>query len=218
LGEALEQLSLYALAVRAYRLALEGWPPGFFRSLPAEGLARSLDALGDAAEARRWRAASAAPSSAAAPATSFSGHLRLLDVEVAPNPVRAGTGLSLSYHWEALSPPPRDPTVFAHLVSDNQRLINDHLLLKGLYPPHRWRPGERLLERYTLPVPSTTPPGGYRLVVGVWFPETRERLRVWRGWLPTRRDRLVVGEVEILPAGPGQTTQGPPARATAAAR
>lgn len=203
LGEALERLGLYHLAGRAYRQALEGFPPGFLRSVPVEGLARSLEALGATAEARQWRARLAVLSPGSPPVTRFGRHLRLLNTQVVPDPVRAGATLTLDYHWEALSTPPELPTVFVHLVRAEDRLFNDHLLLRGLYPIGRWRRGERLWERYALPIPSTTPPGRYRIVVGVWFPETGERLRVWRGWLPTRRDRLVVGEVKILPGSSG---------------
>lgn len=217
-AETLERLGLYALAARDYRRALEGFPPGFLRSLPAEGLARSLEALGDAAEARRWRAELATLSPTSPPVTRFGWYLRLLNAKATPDPVRAGGTLSLSYYWEALYAPPVLPTVFVHLDGAKERLINDHLLLRGLYPTDRWRWGERLEERYSLPIPPATPPGRYRIVVGVWFPEKGGRLRVWRGWLPTRRDRLVVGEVEILPGPPSTTSGRPPPRASSGAR
>ncbi len=198
----LERLGLSALAAGDYRRMLEELPPGFSRSVPVEGFVRTLESIGAVAEVSRWRAELATLATASSPTSQFGGTLRLLRFEATPNPVRAGTTLSLAYLWEALSPPSLPPTVFVHLVGAKERLINDHPLFHGAYPIDRWQRGERLLERYALNIPPATPPGRYRIVVGVWFPENGTRLRVWRGWLPTREDQLVAGEVEILSGGP----------------
>ncbi len=201
-AEALERLGLPALAFAGYRSVLEELPAGSLRSMPIEGLIRSLDSLGVRGETGQWRTALAMLARASPPATQFGGSLRLLSLETNPNPIRAGSILSLTYTWEALSPPPFAPTIFVHLVGAGERLVNDHPLLHGLYPPDRWHRGERLRERYALAVPPTTLPGRYSIVVGVWFPKNGERLRVWRGWLPTRMDRLEVGAVQVLPGDP----------------
>ena len=44
------------------------------------------------------------------------------------------------------------------------------------YPAAQWQPGEVIVQRIDLPIPPGTPPGGYRLRIGLFDPATGSRL------------------------------------------
>ena len=53
--------------------------------------------------------------------------------------------------------------------SDSQPVNNS-------YPTTLWSPDERILDPHTLPIPAGTPPGSYRLALGLYYQPTGERL------------------------------------------
>ena len=65
-------------------------------------------------------------------------------------------------------------------------------------PTTGWLPGEVLEDPYRIPVPSDAPPGAYQIEIGMYDPDTLERL-------PARdadgnrlaQDRILLTEIEI---------------------
>ena len=59
---------------------------------------------------------------------------------------------------------------------------------------------QHVLERRSIVIPHDAPPGRYRVLVGVWEPESRAYFpRWWHGMLPTRSRTIEVGTLEVLP-------------------
>jgi hypothetical protein len=58
---------------------------------------------------------------------------------------------------------------------------NDSVPDQGLYPAFLWQPGEFVSETVTLPVPTERPPGSYTLHVGLYDPDTGQRLPLRSG-------------------------------------
>ncbi len=112
---------------------------------------------------------------AAAPPTFVQGaeladFIRLVGFDVAPFTGQPGEAQQIALHWQALQPIPANLTSFVHLVaSDGARIAqSDHLLGGVYYPTSLWQPGEILLDRHSLTLPSDAPPGPYRLIVGLY--------------------------------------------------
>lgn len=91
--------------------------------------------------------------------------------------VQSGAELALTLHWQALRPPTADYVTFVHLLDGDGNLLaqDDGQPQGGAYPPGVWDAGETVLDEKRLTLPQPLPPGS-RLVVGVYRPETLQRL------------------------------------------
>jgi 4-amino-4-deoxy-L-arabinose transferase-like glycosyltransferase len=89
-----------------------------------------------------------------------------------------GQSLSLALHWEAGAAPPGDYTVFTQLIGPDGLVWGqqDNQPQQGRYPTTAWSVGDRVVDRYIIPVRQDAPPGVYRLVVGMYSLATGERL------------------------------------------
>jgi len=108
----------------------------------------------------------------------LGGRVRLAGYELSARVVRPGDTLELVLYWQALANMDRDYTVFTQLLDEEPRIWaqDDHQPLQGAYPTSRWAPGDVIRDVYRLRVREDTPPGVYRLEVGMYLLSTGERL------------------------------------------
>jgi 4-amino-4-deoxy-L-arabinose transferase-like glycosyltransferase len=97
--------------------------------------------------------------------------------------VHPGDRLYLVLLWQASAKIPESYTVFTHLYDEQERIWGqeDSPPVSGSYPTSLWSPGEKILDRYQILVDPKAPPGEYRLAVGMYDPNTGDRLRVNAG-------------------------------------
>ena len=102
-----------------------------------------------------------------------------------------GHGIHLDLFWQALQPMEEDYTIFVHLVDGEGNILGqkDTPPVEGLYPTTLWTQGDILRDQYDLIASPDVPPGKYWLAVGMYLPETGERLEVRgeEGPLPENR-------------------------------
>ena len=96
------------------------------------------------------------------------------DDKVAVSP---GDRLSLSLYWQADAPTDTPYTVFTHLVGPDGQLYGqwDNPPVRGTFPTTDWKPGESVVDQYEIPVSLNAPPGDYRLLIGLYDPNTGMR-------------------------------------------
>lgn len=125
--------------------------------------------------------------------------LRLLGYHLTTQSVQPGDLLLVTVYWESLAPMEIRYRGFMHLVDTNNTLWGQHdddpacrLLTTDM------RPGQRSSRQFRVPVDPATPPGEYRVVFGLYNPNTFERLEIWDNL--THRsvgDSIVLGQVKI---------------------
>lgn len=107
--------------------------------------------------------------------------------------------LQVELVWQVQERPPENYVVFVHLVDPLTGQIasqRDWFPVDGLRPTRGWRPGEVLIDPYTLDV-SHVPPGRYLLNVGMYIPDQFIRVPVmWNGQAQPN-DQMQVQEVVI---------------------
>jgi hypothetical protein len=111
------------------------------------------------------------------PAT-FSEEIQLLGYDLEP---LGGNQFSLALIWQALVDPAADYTVFVHALDLNGVCCPwqaDRMPQEGTYPTSRWIAGEVVVDRYIITLPENSSPGYYPLEVGLFIPETGQRLQV----------------------------------------
>lgn len=97
-----------------------------------------------------------------------------------------GDTLHLSLTWQATRPFYRDLKLFIHLLDGSGQLITQTDPLAGLgagpqetdYFTSQWDPGQLILDEVAIAIPPDSPPGPYRLAIGLYDGQTLERLPV----------------------------------------
>lgn len=92
----------------------------------------------------------------------------------------AATVCLVTLFWRAPETPSSDYAVFVHLVAEDGQIASQHdgRPVEGLYPTTLWKAGEGVEDEHSLSLPTDLAPGDYRLLVGLYQPETGERLVV----------------------------------------
>lgn len=119
--------------------------------------------------------------------------LALLDATW-PDTARPGETVTVTLTWQVVGPPPAaDLTRFLHLDAPTGFITGSDGLPGGL-PARLWQPGDRLTDTVTLTVPADAAPGDYTLAVGMYRPDTGERLAV-----AAPDNRRTIGTLTIAP-------------------
>ncbi len=104
-------------------------------------------------------------------------HFAIWQTRAAPGDV-----VQVRLRWRATRPIDRRYKVFIQLLGPGDRLIaqRDTEPVGGTRPTTTWQSGETIEDNYGLLIPLATPPGEYRLIAGMYEPETGKRLPVWQ--------------------------------------
>ncbi|MER3457303.1 MAG: hypothetical protein C4309_00290 [Chloroflexota bacterium] len=127
--------------------------------------------------------------------------LVLTEIELSAGVVHPGEAVQVRLTWGVQAPVGADYTVFLHALSDGEpRFQADRPPLEGAYPTGLWEAGEVVTDTITLTVPSGTPPGRYRLVTGLYDPQTGARLPAFAATGERQPgDALPLGEIQVAP-------------------
>ena len=90
-----------------------------------------------------------------------------------------GATTTLSLVWHALAPIDRSYSVFIHVLDDSGQLVAqaDAVPQQGRYATPLWEPGEYVADDYAFGLP----PGRYTVRLGLYLPESGQRLRLANG-------------------------------------
>jgi 4-amino-4-deoxy-L-arabinose transferase-like glycosyltransferase len=96
----------------------------------------------------------------------------LIGADYPTQTLRAGHQLPLTLYWQAGTTTAELYTVFAHLETLNGSVISgfDSQPQGGGMPTASWATGQIIADQYPLQIPADTPPGAYRIVVGLYNP------------------------------------------------
>ena len=124
------------------------------------------------------------------------GIMRLESVRSIP-PVRAGEVAPVRLTW-LVTGPGAPVSAFVHLVDEAGMGVSQHDGPPGGpgTPSQSWTPGLILSSTHNITTPDSLPPGRYRLIAGLYYPNTSHEPIV-----PLNGDnpRLEIGTLEVLP-------------------
>jgi hypothetical protein len=121
----------------------------------------------------------------------FGDEVALVGHQVSLGPDRA---VHLTLHWQAVSVPRQDYTIFAHLVDVAGKLVAQHDAppRASSYPTSIWDTGEVVDDELTIDPGSAVKSGAYSLQIGLYEPSTGRRLSLSSGG-----DSVTIGTVEL---------------------
>ncbi|MFQ6058156.1 MAG: glycosyltransferase family 39 protein [Anaerolineae bacterium] len=136
---------------------------------------------------------------------TLGDRVELLGYSLGAGEVMAGDVLPLTLHWRARARIEERYKVFVHLLDAHDHIVGqrDTEPGGGSRPTTAWPVGEEVTDRYGVLVLPGTPPGAYRLEVGMYSPATGVRLPVSTGG-----DRVLLEPVRVSKP---QTTPSPEA-------
>ncbi|MFO0693065.1 MAG: glycosyltransferase family 39 protein [Polyangiales bacterium] len=108
--------------------------------------------------------------------------------------VGAGESFAITWYYRALAEGPFGYQVFLHIDGFGLRLNGDHVPANGLVPLAQWTPGDIIVDRQELTVPSNFRPGSYTMFLGFFSGETR--LPVTEGQ-QDGANRVVAGRLHV---------------------
>ncbi|MBC8449561.1 MAG: hypothetical protein H8D78_17580 [Chloroflexi bacterium] len=125
----------------------------------------------------------------------FGSAIELESAAIGPS--QAGSILAVESRWRAREPVKSDLVVFLQLLDAEGRLRaqRDGRPRGGYAPVATWRPGQVIVDRQGLLLPSDLPPGEYTLIAGWYEATSLERLPVWSRDGEPLGDHLMLGRV-----------------------
>lgn len=112
----------------------------------------------------------------------------------------SGTSIPLFLSWQVAGEPAAAIRPFVHLEDSWGNRWS--LATADAYPAEQWVGGEKIIQRVEVLVPAGTPPGNYRLQVGLFDPVTGERLDLLDEEGRYGGDSIFIEDVLILPGSP----------------
>ncbi len=105
--------------------------------------------------------------------------IRLVGYDLAGE-VKAGGALTVTLYWRADEAPGGDYRVFVHLLDGRGEMLAQHdgPPRWGRYPTPAWQQGDVVPDEHGLSVPASAADGPFSLAVGMYRPDTLERLPV----------------------------------------
>jgi hypothetical protein len=86
------------------------------------------------------------------------------------------TQVQFTLYWQAQQKMELDYTAFVHLLNPDGTVAAQLDRPPAGYPTHDWRPGEIVVDHYTITLPANLSPGVYIIETGFYYLPTLERL------------------------------------------
>ena len=131
---------------------------------------------------------------------NLGGKVKLLGYALDKSTYSPGDTVGVTLYWLGLREMSEDYTVFVHLVGDNDtRKFGQHdgWPVYNLTPTTRWEPGEIVVDRHEFTIEAETPPGQYRIFVGMYLLSTMRRLEVLDAKMPVLENAVLLPQVTI---------------------
>lgn len=142
--------------------------------------------------------AMAEPADIGTPIGALFGDAALLaGVQIDDQAARPGGQVVVLLSWQCRSVIDRDYTVFVHLLDAANAIggrQHDGPPDSGAEPTTSWVPGQWISDRHVIPLPANTPPGTYRLEVGLYRRNGEHFIRLP---LATGGDAVIAGAVTV---------------------
>jgi hypothetical protein len=116
--------------------------------------------------------------------------------------VKPGDDVEVTLYWQAQREMDTSYKVFVHMYDGEGEILTQRDRLPGLgaRPTSAWKKGEIVADRYYVPTNSDVSAGTYQLAVGLYDPQTGERLATFGSdGEPLAQDRILLGRVEVTP-------------------
>lgn len=130
---------------------------------------------------------------------NLGDQIEFLGYDLDRTTVEPGGTLHLTLYWRALAEMETSYTVFTHLLDRTNQIQGqqDNPPVNGTYPTTLWAPGEVIVDPYTIVVDADAPSETHAIEIGLYVPETAQRLPVLDEAGQVTGDRILVSKIEV---------------------
>ncbi len=130
---------------------------------------------------------------------NLGNEVELLGYDLDRTSAKPGDSLHLTLYWRSLEAMDESYTVFTHLLDGESRVWGqkDNVPQSGAYPTTLWVEGEVVADEYEIVVKPDAPPGQYIIEVGMYLPQSGQRLPVLDELGQVQGDRILLEPVKI---------------------
>ncbi len=109
---------------------------------------------------------------------NFGGQTTLLGFDTETMQIKAGQSLKVRLYWRGETEFTEDYKSFVHFIGPDGLLYGqvDQTPGAGDFPTIGWLPNETITDAYSVPIAANAPPGNYQIEIGLYNPNTGERL------------------------------------------
>ncbi|MCA9957609.1 MAG: DUF2079 domain-containing protein [Anaerolineales bacterium] len=156
-----------------------------------------------AAETLRWMGQQwlreTVPQTATPLAIQFDDGIILRGYEISANSSAAGRPLCATLYWEAQTNLENTYTVFLHFVDQSGYVHAQHdgSPAQTFYPTNEWQPGEIIADMHCLQIPPQLAAGRYALNLGMYEPNSGERLSILTATDQPAPGAMRLAEIEV---------------------
>ncbi|MDX1689230.1 MAG: glycosyltransferase family 39 protein [Candidatus Promineifilaceae bacterium] len=146
-----------------------------------------------------WPLETALPEGVSVVEASFGDAIQLYGFDLVAEELQPGDTMALMLYWLAEDVPQGNYHVFVHVVGEEEAIVTqaDRIPVESRRPTQGWRAGEVLSDPYALHLPSDLSPGVYRVYVGLYEPDRRDRLPVVIDEQPQADNRLLLATITV---------------------
>ncbi|RME42984.1 MAG: hypothetical protein D6791_16550 [Chloroflexi bacterium] len=130
---------------------------------------------------------------------TLGSDVTFLGYDIESETVRPGEKIHLTLYWRALGPTDKSYKVFTHLMNVTIGMWGqeDSFPVNETRPTTGWLPGEVIIDPYEIKVDPAAPAGDYFIEVGMYDPETLERLPAVAGGQRLPEDRILIKGIRV---------------------
>lgn len=124
-----------------------------------------------------------------------------LGYDLDPWVAKRGGTIRLTLYWQARASMDKSYKVFTHLLNVTIGMWGqtDDFPVSGARPTTGWLPGEVIVDHYEIEVSEAAPAGEYVIEVGMYDPNTMDRLPAVAGGQRLPEDRILITDVRVEP-------------------
>lgn len=133
------------------------------------------------------------------PTQLLFGDVAVLEAFVADDEVEAGKAAGIDLYWRAYELTESRYTAFVHILDLNYDLVaqSDQQPGRGVRPTNMWMRGELVMDSHTVILPEGTPPGEYRIEIGMYDSVSHSRLIVRNAKGDSLGSSTIVGVMRV---------------------
>lgn len=159
--------------------------------------------VADGADNARFGAVAVQPREGSLPnpvSFNFGDKIALVGYSFDRRTVRPGETLTLTLYWEGLSDMGENYSVFIQVQGQDEIWARKDLwLLAGDAPTLTWKVGQQVETRYTLTLDPNTPPVVCDVKIGIYLPQTGERLKLLADDGFPLDTRVFLSKIRVIP-------------------
>ncbi len=132
-------------------------------------------------------------------AVNLEEGISLLGYELSATSLEPGEELRLTLYWQTERRLREEYMIFVHLLNKENVSagLGDSPPMRGIYPTIYWQEGERVADEHRFQVADDAPPGRYLLEVGIYSPQSGERLAVLDEGGEAIDDRIILDYIQV---------------------